>query len=529
MKTYSYARFSSGAQKGNDSVLRQTESFSVQSFIKEHKLKVEQQMIDSGISGFKGKNFSNENALGKFIECVNNGSIETPSILLIENCDRFSRDIIQNCMTKFGELCKAGVKIGIVSLNIIVGWDELSNPMVYQMITNEFVRARAESKRKSEFRNRKIETMINDLKAGKIIWLGANAPKWFKGFKDGAYQFNEDKKAVVQDIFARYLKGQSCHKIADELHKLGTPTLRTFKQKGNNNKKMWTNTTVGDLLRNKNVIGELNYGGVIVKKFYPPIISEKDFLLVQAKRKSSTKNFGGSKYGLVRNIFKGILICNECGQNIETHGDTYKTVKGVLKNYSRYVCRGVTNKTPCSNVGKVRTDSIEGGVFFMVLNQSPTEILFQPKTNAQSPIAKLELELLQVQSEINDTAQLIGKFKVAAIAEKLETLTKKETELKKSIEGEKAQDAFNNEAPLQISKLKNIMKVKNEAEVKDIIRSVINGLKDTPTREKLRNLMPSLFSAIKLDFTKKEFICTFTNGKQHTQSFEWLYEVPFIE
>jgi hypothetical protein len=42
---------------------------------------------DEGVSGFKGKNFSNESALSQFLKLVENGTVEKGSCLVVENMD----------------------------------------------------------------------------------------------------------------------------------------------------------------------------------------------------------------------------------------------------------------------------------------------------------------------------------------------------------------------------------------------------------------------------------------------------------
>ena len=110
-KAYSYTRFSTGVQRHGGSLKRQTESPEVLEFIRSNKLTVVQQMVDSGVSGFKGKNFSNVNALGKFIEEIKKGNIETGSVLIIENLDRFSRDVITNCIPRFIDIINRPVVV----------------------------------------------------------------------------------------------------------------------------------------------------------------------------------------------------------------------------------------------------------------------------------------------------------------------------------------------------------------------------------------------------------------------------------
>jgi DNA invertase Pin-like site-specific DNA recombinase len=101
-KAYSYQRFSSIKQKEGDSTKRQTNA--AEGFCRQHGLTLVDTFTDEGVSGFKGKNFSNESALSEFLKLVENGTVERNSCLVVENMDRLSRQSILPCMTKFMEM-----------------------------------------------------------------------------------------------------------------------------------------------------------------------------------------------------------------------------------------------------------------------------------------------------------------------------------------------------------------------------------------------------------------------------------------
>jgi DNA invertase Pin-like site-specific DNA recombinase len=66
---------------------------------------------DESVSAFKGKNFSNESALGQFLKLVESGTVEAGSVLLVENMERLSRQSILRCLTKFMEIIHKGVSM----------------------------------------------------------------------------------------------------------------------------------------------------------------------------------------------------------------------------------------------------------------------------------------------------------------------------------------------------------------------------------------------------------------------------------
>jgi Resolvase, N terminal domain len=85
-KAYSYQRFSSAKQRHGDSVRRQAEA--AERFCKEHYLLLVDTFRDEGVSGFHGRNFSDESALSAFLKLVEKGTIEKGSVLVVENMDR---------------------------------------------------------------------------------------------------------------------------------------------------------------------------------------------------------------------------------------------------------------------------------------------------------------------------------------------------------------------------------------------------------------------------------------------------------
>ncbi len=63
-KSYSYQRFSSIKQKGGDSLTRQSNQ--AKQFSNQFGLTLVDTFTDEGVSGFRGKNFSNESASPRF-------------------------------------------------------------------------------------------------------------------------------------------------------------------------------------------------------------------------------------------------------------------------------------------------------------------------------------------------------------------------------------------------------------------------------------------------------------------------------
>jgi DNA invertase Pin-like site-specific DNA recombinase len=183
-KAYSYQRFSSIKQKAGDSTKRQAAA--AEAFCKQFGLTLIDTFTDEGVSGFKGKNFSDESALGAFLKLVEKGTVETNSVLILENMDRLSRQSIMPCMAKFMEIISKGVSIGVISQNRILDEKSMTTMELMQVMV-EFERANNESETKSKRSKSVIAAKIEKANKGEKVWFATQKPSWIIGLKDGEF------------------------------------------------------------------------------------------------------------------------------------------------------------------------------------------------------------------------------------------------------------------------------------------------------------------------------------------------------
>ena len=470
------------------------------------------------MSGFKGRNFSNESALGHFLKLVENGTIEKGSVLVIENMDRLSRQSILPCLGKFSEIISQGVAVGIISQNKILDENSITkNPMELMLVLVEFARANNESETKSKRLKSVIQAKIEQVKQGKKLWFAVQKPSWITGLRDGQFILDEHRVKLVKQIFRDYLSGMSSNHIANQLNENRIPTLRGLKHG------IWTNTTVAELLRNKNSIGWFCINGNEFNAYFPAIISAKDFQAAQIKLDFNTKSRGGSKYGLVRNLFRGLLFCADCGQAIETKIGSFKNVEGSMNHYAHYMCRGVKQKSGCTNLGRIPVGIVELAIFESILNNHPGKLLNEPKPD-NSQIIELEDELAQNQIVIDRLMDMVGDAQLrddVGLKEKLkQALTNKDI-LLNQMKVEKNKAAKVEEMPIAANNLFSLVGA-DKAVTLDKMKEYMVGyntvLKDTVSRLKIRNLMPDLFHNITIKHTASQciIICTLINGSVRT-------------
>lgn len=489
---YSYQRFSKLSQSDGDSLRRQTEA--ARAFCRQHGLTLMDTFKDEGISAFKGKNFNDETALSQFLKLVHTGTIQQGSVLVVESLDRISRQDIWPCFDVFKSILKAGVGVGVLSLNRIFDYDSINkNPMELILAIVEFSRAGNESQMKSERSKGAITGKVERIKNGEKFIIGGHKPTWILGCPNGKWLLDVEKVKVIKDIFHRYLAGKSCTRIANELNTEGVPSFK--RRKG-----VWTQFVVRLLLGNRNVIGDFKMRDTTVENYYPQIINHADFLSVKQKLAFNENNRGGSKYGLVRNLFKGLMTCSDCGGRIELVNVPYKNVAGEVIHYQNYLCAGVLHKTKCSNKGRINVTKFETNFFdfiFMAkihgLKQSKQE---NPKlTELKNDFAKVELKIQRVVKLLdNDDLQ-----DMAELASSLTAWKKERETIKRNIEIEEAQSVSKDNAP---KAAKSLLELKRKETLGETIT-------DTEERTKARNLMPSLYQRITLKFGEKDTTAIF--------------------
>src|SRR5512138_3667256 len=103
----SYARWSSGRQADGDSLRRQSENAAL--FCATYGLTLDHQLVDDGVSAFKGANL--EASLGQFIADVKGGKISNEMVLILENLDRFTRINPVDAVPVLLELLKTGLTL----------------------------------------------------------------------------------------------------------------------------------------------------------------------------------------------------------------------------------------------------------------------------------------------------------------------------------------------------------------------------------------------------------------------------------
>jgi len=514
IKTYSYSRWSSDIQGKGRSLARQTDAPEIHSFIQRHNLEIVQRMTDAGVHSFKGQNFSNTTALGKFLDQIRKGAIPQGSVLMVENLDRFSRDNITDCITRFIEIIKAGVSIGVVAMDLIIDLEQMNNnSMLWNYVSNEFQRARGESKRKSRFTMDTLNDKLARAKAGGLVHFQIQSPTWIKGVRNRAgekiLKDTKDKYGVewivddirvktVQRIFKLYLQGESANHISTILNKDNVAGLK------NGRIKNWEQSQIKSVLNNRNVLGWCKVMSFEKDDFYPQIISNVDFQKAQVRLKFNSNTRGGSKDN-VPNIFRGVMFC-ECGSAMDVH------CKGNGK-YTYLQCRKSMYERGCSIKTRLKTAAVEFAIFSSF--RQPASLVADENSNIDLELMQLNEKLAKIDNSINRYSIALGDIELAGV-DNLKTQLKDAIRAKevvlKAIQDANAKTSRLIELPKALGSFKDILKGDDyflhdtqEEAMADYIKGLENWyadykvfMRELEKRRVLRNLIPSIFERIEL-------------------------------
>lgn len=323
MKTaISYLRYSSRKQSTNDSYRRQLEA--TEEFCKENNLVLSERLEDLGISAWKGKNLSDESALGGFLKLVESGKVPKSTVLICENLDRLSRANILDALALFTSILKSGIEIVTSMDGKWYSKKSISESPTDLMISIIYLtRGNNESEVKSERVGKSWLRRHNQIKNGEFAKF--HCPSWLK--HDGKkYELIKDNAITVRLIFDLYLKGFGVYSLIQELNKR---KIKSFTKSG-----AWKPIFIHRLLQNPAVIGTCETVVPAALNYYPAVVSEDVFYKALSQRQQN-QNYKGKTGSKQINIFGGICKCHKCGGNMVKYSCKDKRT---AKKYEFLIC-----------------------------------------------------------------------------------------------------------------------------------------------------------------------------------------------
>jgi DNA invertase Pin-like site-specific DNA recombinase len=283
---YSYLRYSSPQQAKGDSARRQQEATA--DWCRRHKVTLDTSLSlrDEGVSAFRGKHRENPDVHGLacFLQAVKSGRVPEGSYLVVENLDRLSREAIVPAVNLFTGILLAGVRV-VQLMPVEVVYTATADMSSIMLAIVELSRGHSESAAKSNrvgaaWRRKQKDAAEN----GKV--MTRRIPGWVAVGKAGKLALVPAKAAVVRDIFARAVAGESLCAIARALNTAGVPPTgrRVFKGRP----VVWGETMVRHVLTSRTVLGEYQPrrggqpAGPVVNDYYPRVVDDDAYYRAQA-------------------------------------------------------------------------------------------------------------------------------------------------------------------------------------------------------------------------------------------------------
>ena len=465
---YPYVRFSSEKQSSGNSHKRQIECINDFASANDYEVNDTLNLRDLGVSAYKGKN-ADKGALGAFISMVEDGSIPTDgsSYLCIEQFDRLSRQSIDEAYSLFR-------KILLLNVNIITLMDEkvyskksLNNMVSILSSLLLMEQANIESANKGKRISAVFKTKLEQIHKGEKVQFAYMLPGWIDnlGTKESTDFVINDKGQTVKMILDMYIKGETMGHIARILNEKQIPQIARKRTK--NLISSWNSGKISHLLTNRCLLGELRIKRTseIIKDYYPAIISQDDWDVIQSTKKINAKTKIAGRRSI--NIFQGRLFCADCGNKYYFETDDKLGKNGKKYIYHMLKCSG--RRFHSCDSKSIRFDDLTKNNFFFFEKVSDehkveyyNKIKLEIKSSEES-ISKLndqtkEIDELLDNDEISFKAHAISTSK---IIDKIEIIESKIALNKQHIlftRNTNMVDNFDKNDPVSVAKAKRFIK-----------------------------------------------------------------------
>ncbi|MBR1280329.1 recombinase family protein [Bradyrhizobium sp. AUGA SZCCT0283] len=462
---YSYVRFSTLAQSAGATVQRQTEKAAKYAADHGLTLDTELNMMDLGMSAFRGKN-ARTGALGGFLKAVENGYVQRGSYLLIENMDRLSRADIVTAQGLFLQLVGSGINLVTLMNGETYSAARLERePEAILFVVLELIRANRESTRKSQ--------LIGDAKARKkkrLVEHGLEGqpytrqtPAWIMwSEEEKAYTRIEERAAIVREMFERMDRGDGLTRIARDLNQRGIPT---WPQKGKRKTAdHWRTSYIRKVLTSTAPIGTFtphttrhdedtrarrDEPMTPVENVFPPVVEADLYWRVNRKLKTTAARGRHARHA-PKSIVSGIVFCATCGHavtrvakgdyvylvcsraNMRAEGCDYKavrydTVERALREHAHRLVkdapRGQNTATLEKKIDALQNKADAGEVVIFDLAELIAEERGSPEaTAAAKRIREIDRELKETQKQLRDLRAQRDTLTASSVKDRLKAV-----------------------------------------------------------------------------------------------------------
>jgi len=497
MKAYSYIRFSTPEQEKGDSLRRQTE-YSEKVAVKlglvlDDRLR----LTDRGLSAYKGDHRT-KGALGEFLKLVENGSIESGSVLIIEALDRLSREGMLEAIHLLTGILLKGIDLytAMDDKHFRKSTYDLADLIIS---ATKLQQGHEESEKKSmrlkEAWGNKRKEAVNGHK------LTKTCPAWLKLSKDRKrFEIQPEAAEVINFIFHKKLEGIGVDTIVRLLNEQGVWRPPSG---------VWARSYLEKILRNRGVFGEYQPhhrvagkrlpAGEPIQGYFPGIVPKDVFDRVLSGLQANQKLSGhaGGKVGPVNNLFSHMARCGNCGASM-----AFVHKGPAPKGYRYLICDHARRGTGCTK-HFLRYDRFETLILTYCKGLDPAEIM-PGKERIQSELSilknqlqALEGEIAQADTQINNLLDNLEVGEAVAVRLKARQEQKVELEKQRNDLGEKIAKASTIEVDTQ----------KQLESIQDLISRMaeLDGQERINLRLNLRGQLRRLLDEIKVFPDKGRF------------------------
>jgi DNA invertase Pin-like site-specific DNA recombinase len=384
---YAYSRFSTKDQAAGDSERRQKDKAQAWADANGYRL---EHLHDPGISAFHGKN----QILGQlnfFISSVRARQLGPAPVLLVENFDRLSREVIEEAQSLFLELINGAAVI--VTLH---NGKRYARGMGLVDIITALVEMDVAHQHSAKLSMRVKEEVDARRAAGKIIHNRSSCPRWLSiDPKRTAFFQNPERVALVRKMFelaGNGLGGEAIARIFNSRHE--RPWSKA---------KYWRGETIAEMLRGRAVLGE--YQGK-AGYFGDPVITPEQWAMIND---GTSRAAQGRGKGVVRefNLFTGFTWSGLDGSKMIYRLSGNKGRKTGIYVWHPYLVSVATISGSSQHRHRVPYPIVEERVLWLMGNLDP-EMLTRARTGAHDDTQdRLTTAKQQIQSLEKQVSKLI--------------------------------------------------------------------------------------------------------------------------
>jgi DNA invertase Pin-like site-specific DNA recombinase len=353
-RAISYARWSSGKQAAGDSLRRQIDN--AIKFCASHGLTLDDNIVDDGVSAFKGKNLDLEASLGQFIRKVKAGAISSDTVLILEDLDRFSRTKPMDVLPKFIDLLNTGLTLVTLRDARVHSRESYDGNAMNLIASVMGMQAAYDYSAKISYRvGDEWSKRPEKARQGKVRI--SKVPFWI----DQQTQELNHRADDARLIFRLASEGMGQNGITQHLNLTGIPSSRGGQ---------WGKSMVQDVIKSKAAYGSLVIKGEEVREYYPALITETDWLAIQHRTRMRRHN---PQVGNAATLFPRLMYCAHCGSVMNLSTSRFGKFRYLI-------CQGKTTKRTTCSAPNWRYENLErafldrvGFLAVPVPNDSPRE------------------------------------------------------------------------------------------------------------------------------------------------------------